>query len=171
MKRLLMLPLLLLGLSFACDQPHEEVAGVKIGCPLNKNIEYKEVMDLYEGKIGYRELSKDSFFEIEGTFYRDGVIEGVTLGTGDKDVNQSDYTLMIESMEDRWGKPLLQEDGETSIALFTNNRSDIIKMVAASFSKPSGPLVVVYRDQKSLDSELAEIEKENALRKERFKGL
>lgn len=39
MKRLILLPALFLGLSFACEQPYEEVYGYKIGCPYGENTE------------------------------------------------------------------------------------------------------------------------------------
>lgn len=33
MKRLLLLPILILKITVACDQPHEEIANIRIGCP------------------------------------------------------------------------------------------------------------------------------------------
>lgn len=171
MKRLLLLPVLMFGLSFACDQPYEDVAGYKIGCPVDDTIEYGNEIDMYGGKASHRILEKNDFFDLEVVFYRDGLLEGVSLGTGDKVVDRSDYDLMIESMKERWGVPVLQDHGATSVAMFLNHQNPAIKMVAASFTEPKGPLVVVYRNQKSLDAEFEEAEKEKARRKESFKGL
>ncbi len=171
MKRLLLLPVLMFGLSFACDQPYEEVAGYKIGCPLDSDIRFHSEIDMYGGKSSNIILGQDDFFYLAGVFHRDGIVEGVNFGTGDKTVDRSDYDLMIESMEERWGAPTLQNHGATSMALFLNHKSPAVTMVAASFTEPKGPLVVVYRNQKSLDAEFEEAEKVKARRKENFKGL
>lgn len=37
-----LLLVLLLGVTFACDQPYEEIMGIKIGCPLENKENYQE---------------------------------------------------------------------------------------------------------------------------------
>lgn len=109
--RFLLLPLLLLSLSFACDQPYEEVYGIKIGCIFEPTPDFK-IKDR-----GYEKI-----------YQSDGDIEVATkrvLTLGDKarsltieffvknDFKDND---LLKQLRSRWG------DGEV---LSSNNSNDV----------------------------------------------
>lgn len=174
MKRLLLLPVLMLGISFACDQPYEEVAGIKIGCPIGSSVDYREYDSggqIYGGGAVFRKLKGDNFFQSEVVLSLDGVVEGIILGTGDDSATEEDFRALVESMEGRWGESMIKDNYSGSSAFFFNHDSQIIEMIGVSFSKGKKSLTSVYRTQKSLEAEDLEKEREDALRRGQFKGL
>lgn len=106
MKRLLLLPILMLGLSFACDQPYEEVAGIKIGCPL-KEIKDIRAFTSIDSPSRWTDsyvkaLPKGSFFEgVRVTVSGDNVI-GVDLVKAGV-LSDKDMSDLTEEMSLRWG--------------------------------------------------------------------
>jgi len=174
MKRLLLLPVLMFGISFACDQPYEEVAGIKIGCSLGSSVDYKEYMagnDLYGGGMVFRDIKNAAPFNLEAILYIDGLVEGLILGTPKGSSSEADFKVLVESMKSRWGDPEVTEDHRSYSALFVNNESKIVELVAATVSKSDGSMTVVYRTKKSLEAEERQEAKEKALLRKKYDGL
>lgn len=169
MKRLFLLPVLMFGLSFACDQPSEEVAGIKIGCPLGSSVDYREYTtggQVYGGGAVSRELTS-GFFKTETILSIDGIVEGIILNSGNNISGEKDFTALVGSMKERWGEPIVNSEHSNATALFINHRNDIIELVGVLLSKNENVLSVVYRTSKSLEAE----KREESLRGQQFKGL
>ena len=105
MKRLFLLPALMLGLSFACDQPYEEVAGIKIGCPLEDNGDFKEMVVIEATNSTLYQKERTGIFNVIYVTTIDGIVESAIFGVNngaavDKEIAQD----LFLSLENRWGK-------------------------------------------------------------------
>lgn len=117
MKRLLLLPILMLGFSLACDQPYEEIVGIKVGCPFKSAVNVKDYTKgdpLLGGDFFYKDTDRDQLFNFEGLIIVDGNIEGLALRETRKPVNFKDFTSHINEMEQSFGKAQISEDQSLS---------------------------------------------------------
>lgn len=79
MRKLIVLPTLLLGLSFACERPHEEVYKIKIGCPYGENTEDFKAQEYFSG-VSFSKFSLEKgLFETVDIDILNGNIEGLTF--------------------------------------------------------------------------------------------
>lgn len=156
MKRFLLLPILIFGLSFACDQPYEEVSGYKIGCPLGSSADYRQYTagdDIYGGSMVFKDIDNLHPFEIEAVLMVEGTVEGLVFMTPEYAASEEDFYTLVASMQDEWGDPELEEDQDSVAAFFPNDKSRTLSLIGALFNGDIGELMVIYRSQKSLDAE------------------
>lgn len=112
MKRLLLLPVLIFGLSFACDQPYEEVAGYKIGYKY-KEEGLEKIINREDGNIVfyYGEKNAGPFKDINITTLN-GDIAIINMY-----IDPSNYlddkivSDLSKSLEERWGEFTVGEYG------------------------------------------------------------
>lgn len=106
MKRLLLLPLLLFGLSFSCDQPYEEVAGIMIGCPVKYLDNFEEYIDLgleTQGAKVFHLPLKDAFFDSSNIYIIDDSIEQLILKKSNFRFDKDIMYDLIKNLTGRWG--------------------------------------------------------------------
>lgn len=120
MKRLLLLPVLMLGLSFSCDQPHEEVAGIKIGCPFSGSKGSLKSDNDRPGILTQELKLKDSFFETVRIDVLEGNIEGLTFSKhyqGHQEMGK-DFEAVSIALKDKWGETReIKTDGLNSFSI------------------------------------------------------
>lgn len=174
MKRLLLFPVLMLGLSFACDQPYEEVAGIKIGCPLGDSDGYKGYFwgeRLYGGDSHVKSLDDGGIFTVQIVLSIDGVAEGVILGSRDG-VDEEVFSVLTKSLEERWGKPSLSDDSwNSTIVAFKKPNSEVVTNIIAGHDKKDGSVRLLYQSKKSIDADQKEENAKKADIKKGFDGL
>lgn len=164
----------MLGLSFACDQPYEEVAGIKIGCPLGSSTDYRKytaAKDMFGGGAVFRNIDNLNPFNVEVILSIDGVVEGLMLMTPENAVSKEDFYALVSSMKDRWGKPEIAEAQYSMAASFPKIESGVLSSVGALFKEMSGEIMVIYRSQKSLDAEERQEAIDKAKLKRKFEGF
>lgn len=74
-----LLPALLLGLSFACERPHEEVYKIKIGCPYGESTEDFKAREYLSGVLFSQLPLEQEFFETVDIDILNGNIERLTF--------------------------------------------------------------------------------------------
>lgn len=84
MKFLLLLPALMFGLSFACDQPHEEIEGIKMGCPYTGDLSLGTPKNKDNNRddaktMIYEQRLENSLFDSAEIEVIDGKIESIVL--------------------------------------------------------------------------------------------
>lgn len=113
MKRLLLLPILLMGLTFACDQPHEDVRGYKIGCPLelHKDMKFKSKKDAVEI---YTVANYEDIYTDVSLYVLNGNLEKVNLNTSIITDTESRITkdALLKNLNARWGKFDIEDRGD-----------------------------------------------------------
>lgn len=104
MKKLLLTLLLLSSFSFACDLPHEEIAGIKIGCPLSEqgypNQESININNL--GFFDYGNINQSNDHATNLTITKEYVVTNNDLSTVMPLVN-SDLKVILQELSSRWG--------------------------------------------------------------------
>lgn len=167
MKRLLLLPALLLGLSFACDQPYEEVAGYKIGCTYQEE-GFEKSVDREDGNVVYyfgeREIGP---FDNVNITTLNGDIAIVNMYIDPSYFLDNKIVLdLSKSMEERWGAFHVGEYG-----IYENNSPKSNTLGFVSIYKPDRSIdeklfSVSYVSKKYLEykkaKEKAELEKKQA---------
>lgn len=133
--RILLGIVLALSVSFACDQPYEEVGGYKIGCPFDDKTGF--VQDDSETKDGvsvYKSRLKDSFFESVSIDIINGNMEGVSFDRKYHDNDSSfldDEDILLSSLKERWGDPVTIDISKyNKIYSFRNSGNEIIDTVS-----------------------------------------
>lgn len=142
MKRLLMLPLLLLGLSFACDQPHEEVAGYKIGCPFHGD-ESDMILDPDNKGILIQEMPLiDDFFNSVRIEVLNGNIEGASFSKeyNNDSLKKEDLELLTLAMKNKWGD--VEELSENEFFVIKKPSSDVLSHIF--IQNEDGRVSIVY---------------------------
>lgn len=104
--RILLGFILALSVSFACDQPHEEVGGYKIGCPFDDKAGFNLDETDASGKLSYYSKIKDGLFNVVVIATLDGLIEYVELGVDGRVIPQKDADSIMHSLAKRWGDPV-----------------------------------------------------------------
>lgn len=174
MKRFLLLPILMFGLSFACDQPYEEVAGIKIGCPLGDSDGYKGYFwgeGIYGGDSHVKSLDDGGIFTIQIVLSIDGVAEGVILSSRNG-VDKEVFNVLTKSLEERWGKPSLSDDSwDSTIVVFGSPNSEIVTNIITGYDKKDGVVKLLYQSKKSVDAGQKEEGAKKADIKKGFDGL
>lgn len=106
--RVLIGVILALSVSFACDQPYEEVIGYKIGCPFVVTKDYVEsLVDPDNNMSEYRKIVKGSFYEEIEIVIWNGIIEMVKFG--EPYIERTDYKYSknvdeaVLALNKRWG--------------------------------------------------------------------
>lgn len=98
--------ILALSVSFACDQPHEEVGGYKIGCPFDDKAGF-ELKESANGIDTYKLKEPSGFFNNVEISVINGSAEGIyfekeyEIGIVD---HLNDEKIVLESLEKRWGE-------------------------------------------------------------------
>ncbi len=143
MKRLLMLPLLLLGLSFACDQPHEEIAGYKIGCQYHDE-GFDKWSDKKDSNIAYFSGKKNigPFDHVDITTLKGNIAIINMYIDPSYYLDESIISDISKSMDERWGQFRIGEYG-----IYENN-------------KPRGGVigrVSIYKPNRSMDEKLLSV--------------
>lgn len=149
MKRLLLLPVLMFGLSFACDQPYEEVAGIKIGCPYEGDLSsgYKDDED--DAILHYSESIKGGFFDrakikvIDGNI---GEVSFIVFSKDHDDIRKSGDAL-FKALSERWGDADIKQslDIETIYSFKEMDDSVLHEVVAKRMIvTPVSSLGVIY---------------------------
>ncbi|UNM96657.1 hypothetical protein MMG00_01985 [Ignatzschineria rhizosphaerae] len=111
MKRLILLPVLMFGLSFACDRPYEEVAGIKIGCSVSDvaNLNEYTIPEEYQ----YSDFEENLIIyqkEVEGEIF-----QFIYIGTLNDVVHMVDLINYIDISEDQLNQVInghIEEFGE-----------------------------------------------------------
>lgn len=152
MKRLLLLPFLMLGFSLACDAPYEEIEGIKIGCPYPEELSngtFKE-----DGKTTLFERSlENSFFDSAEIEVLEGNVEGISLSKIFSDLEElkKERSALFESLDEKWGKAVVMGNNE-SLIVYVNKtpRSEYLDsiVVMSSVLESTGILRVSYTSKK-----------------------
>lgn len=144
MKRLLLLPLLFLGLSFACDQPYEEVAGYKIGCPHQQDEGFEVWNDRKDSNISsYSGEKKIGPFENIDITTLKGNIAIINMYVDPSYyLDEEVVTDISKSMEERWGSFQI---GEYGIYENSNPKGKILGRVS------------IYKPNRSIDEKLLSV--------------
>ncbi|UNM97330.1 hypothetical protein MMG00_05635 [Ignatzschineria rhizosphaerae] len=149
MKRLFLLPVLIFGFSLACDQPYEEIEGIKIGCPyigdLSKGTlkEDDERVTLYEYRL------ENSFFDSAEIEVVEGKIEGLSLLKifNNLEALKRDRGILLGSLDKKWGEGVVIGDNE-GLIVYVNKKpnSEYLGsiMVLSSFIESAGIFRVAY---------------------------
>lgn len=172
MKKLLLLPALILGFSFACDQPYEEIAGIKIGCPYEGNLAlgYKDKDD--DQIIHFSERMKDGFFDRVKIKVLDGNVEEISFLNLSKDHDdiKSGGDALFEALNERWGNAdITQELNIETVYSFKNMDDSILYEIFAKrvLMEPVSSMTVVYTSKKMKDH----IDSRKTSRYQQFQGF
>ncbi len=149
MKRLLLLPAFILGCSFACDLPHEEIEGFKLGCPYTGDLSAGTTKDHHEKIVTYEQRLENSFFDSAEITVVEGTIESLTLSKTFHDLNRlkEDRTQLWKSLNERWGDAVVMGDNEGLILYVNNNpQSQYLNaiVVMSTFIESAGILQTIY---------------------------
>lgn len=163
MKRLLLLALGLAGLSFACDQPYEEITGIKIGCPVESSVDrkiYTQGDNLLGGDFIYKDVADTDFFNLKGLIIVNGNIEGITLRETRNPVSFESFKERVKRMESSWGKSTLIEDDRAYVVYFNQiPNQDVVNYVDSILVKEDGSMLVTYRTKKLQEAQQREEER------------
>lgn len=152
MKRLLVLPILMLGLSFACDQPYEEVAGYKIGCPLenDKGLKLKEKK---EGIETYQKELKGVFFETEDVGVLNGNIETISFTRYQESSYdlEKDMEVFLDALTERWGQGESKKGDITKLSTIENPKGELLDSISImEFYSPGLNMATVTYSSKKI---------------------
>lgn len=156
MKRLLVLPLFILGIAVACDQPHEEVFGIKIGCPVEDINNFNEYIDL-DLEIGGANvfhlplLSNGSFFDSANILVINGAVEGLILRASGFSFDPEIMDELIESLTNRWGAGDIVDRGNKAGINYAFNVSDMespLSIILVDYKLDGETLSLAYRTKK-----------------------
>lgn len=163
MKRLLLLPILMLGFSLACDQSYEEIVGIKVGCPFKSAVNVKDYTKgdpLLGGDFFYKDTDRDQLFNFEGLIIVGGNIEGLALRETRKPISFKDFTSHVNEMEQSFGKAQISEDDDIYIAHFNNIvKGSLVSYVDAILDKNDGSMLTTYRTKAVEEAQRKEDEK------------
>lgn len=149
MRRLVLMLILTLGVTFACDQNYEEVEGIKIGCPIDEAelSEYDFVGPSFPGSFVYVKKGKmDGFFDRKNIFLIDGVISGVHLYRNEKPINVDELKDLVAQFTEKWGEHIYEEYGDKAMFWFTPSEGTALSGGSATiiFEKSGNSLGVFY---------------------------
>lgn len=105
--RILLGLVLALSVSLACDQPHEEVGGYKIGCPFEDKTGFSsQPIGSGKGVSAYSLNLKDSFFDTVDVRELNGNIEELTFRAAYPNLSgmYEDKESLLELVGKKWGK-------------------------------------------------------------------
>lgn len=155
MKRLLVLPILMLGLSFACDQPYEEVFGIKIGCSvegINNFNEYTDLdLEIDGANVFHLPLNDGNFFDSANILVINGGVEGLILRASGFSFDPEIMDELIESLTNRWGAGGIVDRGNKAGINYAFNVSDIdspLSAILVNYELDNETLSLVYRTKK-----------------------
>ncbi|WP_077929207.1 hypothetical protein [Wohlfahrtiimonas populi] len=141
--------ILALSVSFACDQPHEEVGGYKIGCYLNPaKMPYdKGSSDENIRVLSNNNLPSNSFFQVVVTTLLFGNIEKIQFSRSYPDYTQlsKDRLVLLNAINDRWGE---YQEISPNVYLFGNIDSPVLDHIVIDESLNSNTLSIVYISKK-----------------------
>lgn len=149
MKRLLLLPALILGLSFACDQPYEEIEGFKLGCPYVGNLSAGTVKNDDEKIMVYEQRLENSFFDTAEIEVLEGNIESISLIKIFDNLTtlQKDRATLFESLDEKYGEAVVVGNNE-SLIIYVNKapRSESLGSILgmSTFLESAGILKITY---------------------------
>ena len=145
--RILLGFILALSVSFACDQPYEEVGGYKIGCPFDDKSGF--ILDKSKAKDGisvYKSKLKNSFFQEVSVEVINGNIEGVSFDKKYHDDDSSfldDEDVLLATLKERWGEFVAIDISRyNKIYSFRNTNSEVIDRVSV-FRFVNGPTAII----------------------------
>lgn len=162
--RILLGLVLSLSVSFACDEPYEEIGGHKIGCPIDRDqviasspLESGEVLNMFKA---------DGFFDTVAATEVDNKIEAIFFSRANiKSSDLSHVTQLLNSLENKWGK--LNEIEPDIYHRAVNN--DVIGEITLAFPKYEGDdLILIYQSKKYLKQSQDKKNKEDAEIKDEF---
>lgn len=132
MKKLLLLPFLMLGFSFSCDLPNESVGGIQLGCPYEPALKSSSI-SANDGRVKvFEESLQGSFFEVVRIKTLDGNIEEVSFRKNYQDVLEMNKGLepLLSNLKSRWGEyKEINIDGRTRIYIIKSPKSEILDSV------------------------------------------
>lgn len=148
---------LTLSVSFACDQPHEEVGGYNLGCEIADTSDLGMQVDSgYEGITTYsKRLNGDSFFDKESISIIDGKIEELSF-TKSYPKMEGMYEgreALLDAMKNKWGNYEEKKlGGGYEMYVINDPRSDVIDeiLVIGIGDRQLGSLSVTYISKKGL---------------------
>lgn len=149
MKRLLLLPILILGLSFACNQPFEEVEGIKIGCPYTGGLSTGTPKNEDPQITVYEQRLENSFFDTAEIEVVAGKVESISLSKIFHDLAslKKGRDILFTSLNEKWGDAIVLGDNE-SLIIYVNKspKSEYLDsvMVMSSFIESAGILQATY---------------------------
>lgn len=150
--RFFLLPFLLFSFVFACDFPHEEVGGYKIGCPHEGNGTLKNEEGQDKNVQVFEEKLDGSFFEHVEISVLNGNIEGLIFRKTYTDVGDlvTDQLSTLSSLGDRWGDYEIFGSDTMQTYMFENPNSDVLNEVTVmSLFMPSiSSINVIYESKK-----------------------
>ena len=183
--RFFLLPFLLFSFVFACDLPHEEVGGYKIGCTYEGNGELKESVKNDEGIQVFEEKLTDGFFETAEIAVLKGNIEKITFNVfyGDSNlfIKKTDDFLkdrdsLIASVSERWGDYETVDLGEGTMMYSINYpKSEIVNNILIaqmpSYAYGFVGLSITYSSKKITDYEEELSVQEKGKRSKQLEGF
>lgn len=152
MKRLLLLPVLILGLSFACNQPYEEIEGIKIGCPYIGDVSIGTPKEDDETITVYEKRLENSFFDSVEIEVLDGNVESISLIKIFHDLAslQKDRAILFEDLDKKWGDAVVMGNNEGLIVYVNKTpRSESLGSILgmSTFMESAGILKVSYNSK------------------------
>lgn len=152
---------LALSISFACDQPYEEVGGYKIGCPFEVTEKYTLTNENIAMNAKEYQGDVSGLFDIVTIGTINGSIEAVSFRRNDdRNVSQHEIDNMLSSLTKRWGAPS-EKDPVLSNAYYWNLEDSTVENIAFSSSEAESHapfFSVVYISEKA-NTALEEAEK------------
>lgn len=133
--RLIIGLLLATSISFACDNPNEEIGGYKVGCPFEASEKYTLINE--DKYMDAQEYQGDTsgLFDIVVIGVINGNIEAVKFRRNDdRNVSQHEIDSMVSSLTKRWGKPT-EKDPVLSNVYYWNLENSIIENIVFSSSE------------------------------------
>lgn len=173
MKRLFLLPVLMFGLSFACDQPYEEVAGIKIGCSVDEIPNAEKFIEAgnFDGGVGLLNMDADGIFDNQIVIHLNNTVEGVALLQAFNKISKEEFYVLIDTLEQRWGASETQElRGDLQVA-FLNQENDIMGIIIAEFDSSSRKASIQYISKKLRAAKKEQEAKEKEALQKKFEGL
>lgn len=132
MKRLLLFPILMFGFSFACNQPYEEVGGIKIGCPQDVSFKLSSEDGDSDRLKSYKKELTDSFFNTVTIKVLDGNIEQVSFNKLYHEISNqdADWDSMVTTLSEKWGEYGRIDLPQAKIYSIKNPNSNLLEMVS-----------------------------------------
>lgn len=125
--RILLGIVLALSVSFACDQPYEEVGGYKIGCYLNPaKMPYDKMVKDENMRVLSNDLPKDSFFKKVTTTLLNGNIEQIEFTQSYSNYVElsEDMLVLLDTMKKKWGEYIEINPKEKSAVIVSDKSND-----------------------------------------------
>lgn len=145
--RILLGLVLALSVSFACDQPYEEIGGYKIGCEFNDN-GFLQTPSEEDGILSYVAVSKPPFDGVKLYAHNNILVKATFVREYDDlyDMNK-DISSMLSRLKDRWGEFKKTEHQYQNFEyVFNDTKNDVIPVISLYELRDNdiGTVAIIY---------------------------